>query len=160
MNYGECHQIGRASNKEWNLVAPVTEARAHDGGDEQTPIAPAMPRFPQPSQRPQPETCLRSTYRDWRKILDDTPLPDRSAVRRTNAFYAVCKHDGRNAGCTKEHGGLASNIDGIAALDHPDDIQPAATLPHRTLNKSPRSELQSLSARGRACSVKTPAPER
>src|SRR6267143_4286893 len=38
MDYGECHQIGRASNKEWNLVAPSPLKHvAHDGGDEQTP---------------------------------------------------------------------------------------------------------------------------
>src|ERR1700674_3011886 len=38
MDYGECHQIGGTSNKEWKLVAPSPLKHvAHDGGDEQPP---------------------------------------------------------------------------------------------------------------------------
>jgi len=40
-------------------------------GDEQTPDRARHASIPTTSRR-QPETYLRSTYRDWRKILDDT----------------------------------------------------------------------------------------
>jgi len=75
----------------------------------------------------QPETYLRSRI-DIAENLDDAaarPISSTAdqvlSTRYANTMGIRRRH--------KEHGGFASNIDGIAVLDPHDDIQPAATLP-------------------------------